>query len=166
MCVTPEAPKTVLLVRLQLAIAALWWGGISGLSFVAVPTLFASLGDPGVAGPVAALLFSLQCWAGLLLGLVFLLLLRSERGRQDGKNASSEEAERLRRTLVSMGWVILAMMLALMQELGVAQRIVTARASGGDLRLWHTLGSLMVLGQWLCAGVLLWRLSAAHTAKR
>jgi hypothetical protein len=58
-----------------------------------------------------------------------------------------------------MGWVLLAMILALLQEFGVAERIVTARASGGDLRLWHTLGSAMVLGQWLCAGVLLWRLN-------
>ena len=65
-----------------------------------------------------------------------------------------------------MGWVVLAMILALLQEFGVAQRIVTARASGGDLRLWHGLGSLMVLGQWVCAGVLLWRFSAAPVAKR
>ena len=93
-----------------------------------------------------------------------LLLLRSERGQRDGEKASPEEADRLRRSLVSMGWVVLAMILALLQELGVAQRIVTARATGGDLRLWHTLGSLMVLGQWACAGVLLWRLSAAQTA--
>jgi hypothetical protein len=154
----------VLRIRLQLGIAALWWGGISGLSFVAVPTLFASLGSPALAGPVAARLFSLQCWAGLLFGLVLLLLLRSERGQRDWEKASPEEAERLRRTLVSMGWVVLAMILALLQEFGVAQRIVTARATGGDLRLWHTLGSLMVLGQWACAGVLLWRLSAAQAA--
>ena len=30
-------------------------------------------------------------------------------------------------------------------------------ATGGDLRLWHGLGTLMVLGQWLCAGAVLWR---------
>jgi hypothetical protein len=156
----------VLLVRLQLGVAALWWGGISGLSFVAVPTLFASLGNPALAGPVAARLFSLQCWAGLLLGLVLLLLLRSERGQPDGVQASPEQVLRQQRALASMGWVIFAMMLALLQEFGVAQRIVSARASGGDLRLWHGLGSVMVLGQWLCAGVLLWRLSAAAAAKR
>ena len=154
------------LVRFQLAIAALWWGGISGLSFVAVPTLFASLGSPALAGPVAARLFSLQCWAGLLLGLVLLLLLRRERGLLDQDAASPEQVRRLQRALASMGWVILAMILALLQEFGVAQRIVTARANGGDLRLWHTLGSLMVLGQWACAGVLLWRFSAAPAAKR
>ena len=60
--------------RLAVLIAALWWGGISGLSFVAVPTLFARLGSPAVAGPVAAQLFSLQCWGGLGLGLVLLLI--------------------------------------------------------------------------------------------
>ncbi len=152
--------------RLQLLVAALWWGGISGLSFVAVPTLFASLGSPALAGPVAARLFSLQCWAGLLLGLVLLLLLRRERGLLDQDAASPEQLRRLQRTLASMGWVILAMLLALLQEFGVAQRIVTARASGGDLRLWHTLGSVLVLGQWVCAGVLLWRLGEAGPARR
>lgn len=156
----------MLLVRLQLGVAALWWGGISGLSFVAVPTLFASLGSPALAGPVAARLFSLQCWAGLLLGLVLLLLLQRQRGQLNQDAASPEQVRCLQRTLASMGWVMLAMVLALLQEFGVAQRIVTARASGGDLRLWHGLGSLMVLGQWVCAGVLLWRLSAARTAKR
>ena len=166
MCVTPEAPKTVLLVRFQLAIAALWWGGMSGLSFVAVPTLFASLGSPALAGPVAARLFSLQCWAGLLLGLVLLLLLRRERAILDQDAATPEQVQRLQRTLASMGWVMFAMILALLQEFGVAQRIVSARASGGDLRLWHSLGSLMVLGQWVSAGVLLWRLSAVPQAKR
>jgi len=149
----------VLFARLPVLVAALWWGGISALSFVAVPTLFASLGNPALAGPVAAQLFSLQCWAGLLLGLILLLFLRRERGLVAEQVASPDQEARLQTILTSMGWVLLAMLLALLQEFGVAQRIVTARASGGDLRLWHTLGSAMVLGQWLCAGVLLWRLS-------
>jgi len=149
----------VLFARLPVLVAALWWGGISALSFVAVPTLFASLGSPAMAGPVAARLFSLQCWAGLSLGLIVLLLLRRERGLVAEQVASPDQAAGLQTILTSMGWVLLAMLLALLQEFGVAERIVTARASGGDLRLWHTLGSAMVLGQWLCAGVLLWRLS-------
>jgi hypothetical protein len=147
------------LARLPLLVAALWWGGITALSFLAVPTLFASLGSPAVAGPVAAKLFSLQCWAGLILGLALLLLLRRERSQRDGATPSPEQVERLRRTLATMGLVILGMMLALLQEFGVAQRIVTARASGGDLRLWHGLGSAMVLGQWLCSGAVLWRVA-------
>ena len=34
--------------RLSILIAALWWGGITGLSFVAVPSLFASCCYPWI----------------------------------------------------------------------------------------------------------------------
>jgi len=156
----------VLLDRLPILVSALWWGGISALSFLAVPTLFATLGSPTVAGSAAAKLFSLQSLVGLLLGLILLLLLWRERSQLGGTALSPKQLALLRCAPGTMGLVILAMVLALLQEFGVAQRIVTARASGGDLRLWHTLGSLMVLGQWLCSGVLLWRLSAIDTAKR
>lgn len=151
--------------RLSILLAALWWGGISGLSFLAVPVLFASLGSPAVAGPVAARLFSLQCWAGLVIGLVLLLLLRRQRRAgpfSPAHTASGEPAsvvENMPRALTTMGLVLLGMLLAMVQEFGVAQNIVTARATGGDLRVWHSIGSVMVLGQWLCAGAVLWRLS-------
>ncbi|WP_439115138.1 DUF4149 domain-containing protein [Hydrogenophaga sp.] len=149
--------------QLAVLVAALWWGGISGISFVAVPTLFASLGSPAVAGPVAARLFSLQCWAGLGLGLVLLLLLRRQRSAahfpRAGEAVDPARVQAMQRVLTTMGFVLAAMLLALLQEFGVAQKIVTARATGGDLRLWHSLGTLMVLGQWLCAGAVLWRLS-------
>jgi hypothetical protein len=149
--------------RLAVFLAALWWGGISGLSFVAVPTLFASLGSPAVAGPVAAKLFSLQCWAGLCLGLALLLILRRQRSMGHvplaGESVDPAKLLVMQRVLATMGFVLAAMLLALLQEFGVAQKIVTARATGGDLRLWHSLGTLMVLGQWLCSGAVLWRLS-------
>ncbi|MDO9434127.1 DUF4149 domain-containing protein [Hydrogenophaga sp.] len=138
--------------RLSLLIAALWWGGITALSFMAVPVLFASLGSPAAAGPVAAKLFSLQCYAGLLLGLGLLVTLRQGHDRDNAPDAA---------TLTTLGFVLFAMLLALLQEFGVAQNIVTARASGGNLRLWHGVGTAMVLGQWLCAGTVLWRLSGA-----
>ena len=134
-----------MLQRLPLMLAALWWGGISALSFLAVPLLFAQLGNPAVAGPVAAKVFSLQCWAGVVIGGLLLVLIKQDRPTPEAFN--------------TLGLVCLAMLLALVQEFGVAQKIVTARASGGDLRLWHGVGSLMVLGQWLCAGAILWRLS-------
>lgn len=149
--------------RLAVLMAALWWGGISGVSFVAVPTLFASLGSPAVAGPVAARLFSLQCWAGLGLGLVLLLILRRQRSAghfpRAGETWDPARLQSMQRALTTMAWVLGAMLLALLQEFAVAQKIVTARATGGDLRLWHGLGSAMVLGQWLCAGAVLWRLT-------
>jgi Domain of unknown function (DUF4149) len=151
------------LQRLTVLVAALWWGGITGLSFVAVPTLFAALGDPSVAGPVAARLFSLQCWAGLALGLCLMLILRRQRGAMS-RDSSPEGIAAMRHLLVTTVLVLLAVALAMVQELGVAQKIVGARATGGSLRLWHSLGSVMVLGQWLCAGAILWRLSPAPRA--
>ncbi|MDO9131730.1 MAG: DUF4149 domain-containing protein [Hydrogenophaga sp.] len=154
--------------RLAVFLAALWWGGISALSFVAVPTLFASLGSPAVAGPVAAKLFSLQCWAGLGLGLALLLILRRQRSLGHfplvGEPVDPEQLRTMQRVLTTMGFVLAAMLLALLQEFGVAQKIVSARATGGNLRLWHSVGSVMVLGQWLCAGAVLWRLAVRTEA--
>ena len=148
--------------RLAVFLAALWWGGISALSFVAVPTLFAQLGAP-VAGPVAARLFSLQSWSGLLIGLALLVVLRRARAGAQfpvaGEVVDPERLAAMQRVLGTMGLVLAAMLLAMVQEFGVAQKIVTARATGGNLRLWHSVGSVMVLGQWLCAGALLWRLA-------
>lgn len=132
--------------RQAIVLAALWWGGITALSFLAVPTLFAALGSPAVAGPVAAQLFSLQCRAGLVIGVVLLALVR-----QGGPSPNA---------YALLGLVCAAMLLALLQEFGVAPRIVSARASGGDLRFWHGLGSVMVLAQWACTGLLLWRMAA------
>lgn len=141
------------LQRFAIFIAALWWGGITALGFLAVPLLFATLGNPAAAGPVAARIFSMQCWAGLALGVALLLVLRRWRG--EGVAMAPE-------ALTTMGFVLFAMLLALMQEFAVAQNIVTARATGGNLRLWHGVGTAMVLGQWLCAGAVLWRVSGAR----
>ncbi len=83
---------------------------------------------------------------GLGLGLALLLILRRERESALGCAAAMRQPRpkawptcRLR--LATMGFVVLAMLLALVQEFGVAQKIVTARASGGNLRLWHSVGS-------------------------
>jgi hypothetical protein len=151
------------LQRLSILMAALWWGGITGLSFLAVPTLFAKLGSPAVAGPVAAQLFSFQCWIGLVLGTALMLVLRRQRASLFG-DPSPRARQDLRALLLTMALVVLAVLLAMTQEFGVARRIVTARATGGDLRLWHSLGSMMVLGQWLCAGAALWRLTEPRRA--
>jgi hypothetical protein len=145
----------MVLQRLPVLIAALWWGGITALSFLAVPVLFAQLGSPAMAGSVAARLFSLQCYAGLLLGLALLVTLR----RGDERSGVPDGP-----TMTTLGFVLLGMLLALMQEFGVAHNIVTARASGGNLRVWHGVGTAMVLGQWVCAGVVLWRVSGATRA--
>lgn len=147
--------------RLSVLVAALWWGGIAGMSFIAVPTIFATLGNPAVAGPVAARIFSLQCWLGMALGALLMLVLRRQRTALP-TDASSQTVAALRGLLVTMALVALAVVFAMLQEFGVAQKIVSARATGGNLRIWHSLGSALVLGQWLCAGAVLWRLSRHH----
>ena len=145
--------------RLPVFLAALWWGGIAGMSFVAVPTIFAVLGNPAVAGPVAARIFSLQCWGSMLLGVLLMLVLRRQRAALSDITASAASVAALRGLLVTMTLVVLAVVFAMLQEFGVAPKIVSARATGGNLRVWHTLGTVLVLGQWLCAGAVLWRLS-------
>ena len=122
-------------------LAALWWGGMSAVSFVVVPTLFARLG-PAVAGPVAAQLFALQSTGVIVVGLVLLLWLRQQRRRV--------QAQDIGPLMGTMALVLLAMLAALLQEFAVAERIVSARSTGGDLRLWHGLGSALVFLQWLC----------------
>ena len=48
------------------------------------------------------------------------------------------------------------MLLALLIEFAVAPRIVARE----NLRLWHGAGSVMYVVQWLCAAVVLWRITA------
>jgi hypothetical protein len=67
------------------------------------------------------------------------------------------------RTLMKL--IVAGLLLALLVEFGVAPRIVSARIDGGNLRLWHGLGSAMYVGQWLCAGLALWRLTAVSEAQ-
>lgn len=132
--------------RWPLLLAALWWGGLSALSFVAVPMAFAVIGNPALAGPYAAQLFQVQAWASLVIALVILMWGRLQRLK------SAEVTARW----VLLPWLLLAALAALVQEHGVAERILTARSTGADLRLWHTLGSVLVLLQWLCALRVLW----------
>jgi len=131
-------------------LAALWWGGMSAVSFVVVPTLFARLG-PAVAGPVAAQLFALQSTGVIVVGLALLLWLRQQRRRV--------QAQDIGPLMGTMALVLLAMLAAMLQEFAVAERIVSARSTGGDLRLWHGLGSALVFLQWLCGAWVFKRLS-------
>ena len=130
--------------RAPLLLAALWWGGLSAISFVAVPLLFAHFGNPALAGPAAAKLFQIQSWASVGAALLLGLWTRAD-------------VQGLRALLP---WLLLALLAGLAQEFGIAARIVSARASGGDLRLWHSLGTFLVLLQWLAALRTLWALSA------
>ncbi|VTU35154.1 hypothetical protein H4CHR_03582 [Variovorax sp. PBS-H4] len=128
--------------RIALLVAALWWGSLTTIGFLVVPMLFTQLGNPAVAGNFAGRLFSAQSWVALACALVLLTHFRSKAPER------MDDSSR-----IAMAWILAALLLALLQEYAVAPRILARE----NLRLWHSLGSAMYLGQWLCTGVLLWR---------
>jgi hypothetical protein len=132
--------------RWPLLLAALWWGGLSGLGFVAVPMAFAFFGNPAVAGPFAAKLFQVQAWFSVFAALALILWGRYQRSH------SPEVTARW----ALLPWLLLAALAALLQEHAVAERILTARGTGGNLRLWHAVGTGLILLQWLSALRVLW----------
>jgi hypothetical protein len=135
--------------RLALLLAAFWWGSLTTIGFLVVPMLFAKLGNPAVAGNFAGQLFEAQSWIAIGCGLLLLVYFRTQ--MDDRIDA------------VSMGAIFLilaALLLALLQQYAVAPRILARE----NLKLWHAVGSGMYLAQWLCAGALLWRMSAARSA--
>jgi hypothetical protein len=135
-------------LRLATLAAGLWWGSLTALCFVVVPLLFTHLPSPAIAGSMAARLFSAQTW--LSCGCALLLLMAVSRSDSYTLAAWSQA---LMRPLVA------GFLLALLLELAVAPRIVAARAEGQSLRLWHGLGSAMLVLQWLSAGAAFWRLA-------
>jgi hypothetical protein len=126
--------------RAGLFAAALWWGSLAAIGFVAVPMLFAHLPTPAQAGTLAARLFTAQTWVSLGCGAVLLMVSR-EGGVTWARGA--------------VAFVLAGMLLALLNEFAVAPRIVARQ----NLALWHSLGSAFYLAQWLCAGAVLFKLS-------
>lgn len=129
--------------RLPLLAAALWWGSLSVMGFMAVPMLFAHLPTPAMAGGMAARLFEAQTYVSIACCALLLVF---------SKRRHAEKPEEWAQT--ALVFVILGLLLALLQQYGVAPRIVLRQS----LRLWHSVGSLMYVGQWLCALAVLWRL--------
>ena len=124
-------------------VAALWWGSLSTLGFAVVPLLFIHLPTPALAGAMAARLFVFQTWVSVLLGLLRLIASRAPRWPLISARAQA-----------ATGFIIGGMLLALLVEFAVAPRIVVRE----NLRLWHTVGSVMYFLQWFCAGATFWAL--------
>ena len=128
--------------RIPILAAALWWGSLTAIGFVAVPQLFAHAASPAVAGSLAARLFEAQVWMSLSCGVLVLM------------GAREPDAE------ATMGWaggavayVLVGMLAALLQQFAVAPRIVARQ----DLAWWHSVGTALFAAQWLCALVVLWK---------
>jgi len=130
-----------MLERLPMLAAALWWGSLSAIGFVAVPMLFAHLPAPAMAGNMAARLFEAQAYISI--ACCALLLVISKR-----KHAEHQEQW----AQVAIVFVIAGLLLALLVQYGVAPRIIARQ----NLRLWHGAGSAMYVLQWLCALRVLW----------
>ena len=125
--------------------AALWWGSLTAVGFMVVPLLFQFLPTPAMAGHMAARLFTAQTWVSVACGVVLLLVSRSDRPPAQARRAQA-----------ALVFIVLGMLLALLIEFAVAPRIVARE----NLRLWHASGSVMYAVQWLCAAVVLWRITA------
>lgn len=133
--------------RLPVFFAALWWGSLSAIGFVAVPMLFVHLPTPAVTGFMAAKLFAAQTWISI--ACCALLLVFSKR----------KHAEKIEEwAQAAIGFVIAGMLLALLVQYGVSPKIVARE----NLKLWHSVGTGMYALQWLCAAIVLWRVGAAR----
>lgn len=128
--------------RLPILAAALWWGSLTAIGFMAVPQLFSHASSPAVAGTLAARLFESQAWLSLVCGVLVLM------------GAREPDAQ------ATMGWaggavayVLVGMLAALLQQFAVAPRI----AARQDLAVWHSAGTALYAAQWLCALVVLWK---------
>jgi hypothetical protein len=135
--------------RLAIPAAALWWGSLTTIGFIVVPLLFVHLPSAAMAGRMAARLFSAQTWITLACGLLLIMSSRSQplAGKQGVSGA--------------LPYVLGGMVLALLVEFAVAPRIIAR----DNLRLWHGVGSGMYVLQWLCAGVVLWRVGTPLPAR-
>jgi Domain of unknown function (DUF4149) len=126
--------------------AALWWGSLSTIGFVVVPLLFARIQTKQLAGQIAALVFQYQAYvswacAALLLCIAF------RQTRKLGKAINFAENS----------FLIVGLTFSFCVYFIVAPQI-SARQ---NLKLWHSLGTALFAGQWICATVVLWRQNRA-----
>ena len=128
-------------------IAALWWGSLTTVGFYVVPMLFANLPSKALAGNMAAKLFSAQTCVAMLCGLLLLL-----------NDRLNQAVALVRQARVAIIFVSLGMLLALLSEFAVAPRIVAR----DNLRLWHSVGTVLYLLQWGCAGLAFKKLLAGR----
>ena len=132
------------MTRAPLWVAALWWASLTTVGFLVVPLLFTHLPTPALAGGMAARLFSAQTGVSTFCGLFLLLQSRSARSPALDFGARSV-----------VFFALSGLLLALLAEFVVAPKIVARE----NLRLWHSVGSVMYLLQWGCATVAFWKLT-------
>jgi uncharacterized membrane protein len=135
--------------RPSLWASALWWGSLTAVGFGVVPMLFANLPTPAMAGAMAAKLFSALTWVAVVCGLILLMSLK--------ENSPLAQSNKAQEALI---FIVSGMLLALLSEFAVAPRIVARE----NLRLWHSLGTLMYALQWVCAGITLSKVNSGRAS--
>jgi len=130
--------------RLPIFAAALWWGSLTAIGFVAVPLLFMHLPSPALAGNTAAKLFEAQTY--ITMAACAMLLALSRRKYAEKPEWWAQQ---------SLMYIIVGLLLALLVQYGVSPRIVAR----DNLRWWHSVGTVMYCVQWLCAGATLWKIA-------
>ena len=135
--------------RIGVFAAALWWGSLGAIGFLAVPLLFVHPPETALAGRTAARLFQAQAWVSIACGMLVFMAARTQ-----------EPEAPMRWARGAVVYAVPAMLLALLLEFAVAPRIVLRE----NLALWHSVGSAMYLAQWLCAGVVLWKVTSRSDA--
>ncbi len=109
---------------------ALWWGALTSIGFIVVPLLFKHLESPQVAGHMAATLFNALGYIAWGCGALLL-------ATRPSKKAS---------------WLIgLALLASALIHFVVSPYIVAK----DDLRLWHTVGTALLVAEWLALSTLL-----------
>jgi Domain of unknown function (DUF4149) len=126
--------------------AALWWGSLSTIGFVVVPLLFARMQTKQMAGQIAALVFQYQAYVSWACAVVLLCIAFSQ-GRKHSKATIISENR----------FLIAGLTFSLCVYFIVAPQISTRQ----NLKLWHSLGTALFAGQWICATVVLWRQNRA-----
>ncbi|MEQ1534454.1 MAG: DUF4149 domain-containing protein [Burkholderiaceae bacterium] len=153
--------KNILASKLATFTAALWWGSLSTLGFFVVPMLFQHLPTKALAGNMAARLFEVQTWVSVGCGLVLLLILRPKRIENHINTENSAKSDvnmpltGVFPAYTAIIFIAFGVLMSLLVAFGVSPRIVARE----NLMLWHAVGSLMYLAQWVCAGIVLWKLS-------
>ncbi len=130
-------------LRLARLLAAVWWVSLGTVGFLVVPLLFWHLPSPAMAGAMAAKLFAAQTWISLACGAGLLWIFKKKQASGQQKSA-----------VAALILIAFGLLMAALVHWGVAPRIVARE----NLRLWHSLGTVLYALQWLSALALFWRL--------
>lgn len=131
-------------LRLARLLAAVWWVSLGTVGFLVVPLLFKHLPSPAMAGAMAAKLFAAQTWVSLACGAGLLWIFKQ-------KQPPSQQTS----AVAALILIAFSLLMAALVHWGVAPRIVLRE----NLRLWHSLGTVLYALQWLSALALFWRLA-------